>query len=86
MKRVKVYLGLACLMTLLCLKPQVVGARELNPFQTKMINPHTSYKIYQNLTRKVRQEVYALLIRLNMAMFKPVQLEKFATISIAMFG
>ena len=52
MKRVKVYLGLACLMTLLCLKPQVVWARELNPFQTKMINPHTSYRIYQNLTRK----------------------------------
>lgn len=52
MKRVKVYLGLACLMTLLCLKPQMVWARELNPFQTKMINPHTSYRIYQNLTRK----------------------------------
>lgn len=39
-------------MTLLCLKPQMVWARELNPFQTKMINPHTSYRIYQNLTRK----------------------------------
>lgn len=39
-------------MTLLCLKPQMVWTRELNPFQTKMINPHTSYRIYQNLTRK----------------------------------
>lgn len=52
MKRVKIYLGLVCLLTLLWLEPQITFARELNPFQTKMINPHTTCRIYQRLTHR----------------------------------
>lgn len=52
MKRVKIYLGLVCLLTLLWLEPQIAFARELNPFQTKMINPHTTCRIYQRLTHR----------------------------------
>lgn len=37
---------------LLGLKSQPVFSRELNPFQTKMIKPQTSARIYQRLTRR----------------------------------
>lgn len=52
MKKVEVCLGLVGFVSLLWLKPQVAMARGLNPFQTKMINPHTSYRIYRRLTRR----------------------------------
>lgn len=45
-------MGLICLTILLGLKSQPVFSRELNPFQTKMIKPQTSARIYQRLTRR----------------------------------
>ena len=42
---------LACLLTLFVIKPQSVAAKELSPFQTKMIG-NSNFGIYQRLTRR----------------------------------
>ena len=42
---------LACLLTLFVIKPQSVAAKELSPFQTKMIG-NVNFGIYQRLTRR----------------------------------
>lgn len=50
-KKCSVSFILACLLTLFIIKPQSVAAKELSPFQTKMIG-NGNFGIYQRLTRR----------------------------------
>ena len=50
-KKCSISFILACLLTLFVIKPQSVAAKELSPFQTKIIG-NGNFGIYQRLTRR----------------------------------